>query len=219
MIVQGFELTFRIGVIIGHLGTTKRWGYPQIRKQLADFARGHWGPTIAMDRQLTLRNPFLDSRFLDQFTGNLARLLPGKGPTNHIPTEYIQQYIQPKMLTLHRPANHRDIPGPNLMDPSRQQFRLRLTGMPKLVSPLHRCTILFKDPVYGSHRNQVTSPIQQGGMHFPNGMVRKPLTVKGGPNGFRFQRTQGTRNRFGLARATKRFLCLIMSIKSRSRYT
>ena len=94
------------------------------------------------------------------------------------------------MLALHRPANPRDIPGPDLLNPSRQQFRLRLTGMPKLVSPLHRCTILFKDPVYGSHRTQVTSPIQQGGMHFPDRMVRKPLTVKGGPNGFPFLGTQ-----------------------------
>ncbi len=94
------------------------------------------------------------------------------------------------MLALHRPANPRDIPRPDLLNPSRQQFRLRLTGMPKLVSPLHRCTILFKDPVYGSHRTQVTSPIQQGGMHFPDRMVRKPLTVKGGPNGFPFLGTQ-----------------------------
>ena len=123
------------------------------------------------------------------------------------------------MLALHRPTNHRDIPRPDLLNPGRQQFRLRITGMPKLVSPFRSCTILLKDPVHGSHRSQVHSFFQQGGTHFPDGAIRKPLTVKGGPNGFPFLGTQSTRNRFGQSRATKRFLCLIMSIKSRSGYT
>ena len=123
------------------------------------------------------------------------------------------------MLALHRPSNPRDIPGPDLLNPGRQQFRLRLTGRPKLVSPFRSCAILFKDPVHGSHRSQVHSFFQQGGTHFPDRAIRKPLTVKGSPNGFPFLGTQGSWNRFGLVRATKRLFCLIMSIKNRSGYT
>ena len=196
-----------------------RRGNPQVGKHLAHRLREHRGPTIAVDRQGTLRNPFLDGRFPDQFAGNLAGFLPSKGPANHIPTENVQQHIEPEILALHRPSNHRDIPRPDLLNPGRQQFRLRITGMPKLIPPFRSCAILTKDPVHGSHRSQVNSFFQQGGMHFPDGAIRKPLTVKGGPNGFPFLGTQGSWNRFGLARATKRFLCLAMSIKSRSGYT
>ena len=90
------------------------------------------------------------------------------------------------MLALHRPTNHRDIPKPDLLNPGRQQFRLRITGMPKLVPPFRSCAILSKDPVHASHRSQVNSFFQQGGVHFPDGAIRKPLNVQRWPEQFPF---------------------------------
>lgn len=59
MILEGFEVSLRLGIIIGHLRPRVAFGDPQVVEQLGHWLGFHRAASIRMQAQLALDNPLL----------------------------------------------------------------------------------------------------------------------------------------------------------------
>ena len=82
------------------------------------------------------RDVLFGDGFGDQMPGQNGGFLPGEHPPEHIAAEDVEEDVQVEVRPLGRPLQPRDVPGPDLVAASGQEFRLGVSRMARLVAPL-----------------------------------------------------------------------------------
>src|SRR5664280_3832818 len=102
-VLEGFELTFRVGIVIRDMRPTVRLGDSQVRQQEGNRLGGHRGSAIGVEVELAGNDELLVAGVADQALGELGTFAIGHHPANDIAAEDVQDHVEIEVRPLHRP--------------------------------------------------------------------------------------------------------------------
>lgn len=133
-VLEGFELRLRIRIVVRNMRTTVGLDHSQVRQEQRDGLARHRRSPVGMHRELTRGNVLLCERLLDKLLGQFLALLVSDHPADHIATVDIEHDIQMEIGPGRRALELGDVPTPELVDASGEQFGLDMvpgsTGAP-----------------------------------------------------------------------------------------
>jgi len=177
-ILQRFELGLGIGVVIRDIGSAMSLGDIQIDQQGSHRLAAHAGTAVGMQRQRVRRDIVLGHRLGDQLLGQFGGFPQGDHPADDIAAENIQDHIQVETGPFGRAFEFRDIPAPDLVRRSGQEFRLSIDRVYPLVPALCRLAVDLQGAVQGAHRADVPPLVQEGGINIIRRAVGKAFAVE-----------------------------------------
>src|SRR5271165_3401358 len=81
-VLEGFELTFRAGIVIRDMQPTVRLGDSQVRQQEGNRLGGHRGTAVGMEVELASNDELLIASVGDQALGELGTFAIGHHPAD-----------------------------------------------------------------------------------------------------------------------------------------
>src|SRR5664279_2254537 len=177
-VLKGFELTFRVGIVIRDMRPTVRLGDSQICQQKSHRLGGHRGSAIGVEVELAGHDELLVAGVADQALGELGAFAIGYHPADDIAAEDVQDHVEIEIGPLHRPQQLGDVPTPDLVGSRGQQLRLLIGGMTELVATFPHFAVFGQDPVHRAERTQKNAFIQQGGKDLRRSLVPKTFGMQ-----------------------------------------
>ena len=114
-ILHGFELRFRVRVVVAYLWTAVGFGYSKINQELGHDLGSHAASAISMDRQGICLDLLLLAGILDQTLGKGGLLPMGHHPAHDKTAEDVNNNIEMEVIPLLWPFQLGDIPRPDLI--------------------------------------------------------------------------------------------------------
>jgi len=178
-VLQGFELGFRIRVVIADMRPAVSFSDPQVRKQLRDDFRFHARSAVGVYGQLARRNLLLAAALLDQAFGQCLTFTVGDHPACDVAAEDIDDDVQIEVGPLGRPLELGDVPGPNLVGSSGQQFGFAVMRLRDVPAPFFDLLVFGgQDAIHRPRRAQVLPVVEQGSIDLQRRLVLETLAVK-----------------------------------------
>jgi hypothetical protein len=113
-VLQGLELGFGVGIIIGNVRAGVGFSHAQVSHQQSNWFGGHRAAPVSMDGELVRLDSLPGAGFSDQFLRQAGRLPFRDQPTDHKATEDIQDDIQVVVGPFGWPQALGDVPTPQL---------------------------------------------------------------------------------------------------------
>ena len=110
MVLHGLELRLAERVVIGSMRTAVAFGDPQVYQQLAQGLAFHRRTVVSVKGELVGLNAVFMGGFIDKLPSQVAALLFGNHPADHIATENVQDSVEPVVLPFVRATKGRDVP-------------------------------------------------------------------------------------------------------------
>ena len=119
---QGFELTFREGVVVGDMRPAVSLGDAQIGQEQGNRFGGHGGSAIGVDGELVGADVLLTAGFGDEPLGQLGAFTFGDHPADDETAEDVQDHVKVEVGPLDRAQQLGDVPTPDLVGGGGQQL-------------------------------------------------------------------------------------------------
>lgn len=94
LVLEGFELSFGIRIVIGDMGTSMGFRHASIRQQQSNSLGSHRCPLVGMDRQLSRLDLLLEEGLFNQALCQGGCFPVSDHPAHHIATEDIEDDIE-----------------------------------------------------------------------------------------------------------------------------
>jgi len=101
-VLEGFELAFRVRVVVRDVGPTMRFCQAQIGHQQRHRFRGHRGAAVGVDGQIAGQEALLGACFGDQSLGQLGGFAGRHHPAHHVAAEDLQDDVKVEVSPLGR---------------------------------------------------------------------------------------------------------------------
>src|SRR5947208_5642545 len=113
-----------------------------------------------MNRQLSRLDFLFATRIRNEPFGQFRTFTVGNHPAHHIAAEDVEDHVEIEICPLRGTEQFRDIPAPELVGASGQQFRLRVSRVHELVAALTRLARAFENPVHGANRAMIPAFVE-----------------------------------------------------------
>ena len=133
-VLQGAELAFRIGVVVGDVRAAVGLGDSQVRQEESHRLGAHRGAAIGMEGELTGRDALLGATVLDEPLGQFGTFAHGHHPADDVAAEHIQDHVEVEVGPFGGAEQFGDVPTPELIGSGGQQFRLLIGRMGELIA-------------------------------------------------------------------------------------
>ena len=140
-------------------------GDAEIRHEKGDGLRGHDPPAVGVDGELAGGNLLLANGLLDELLGQFRALPRRDHPADDMAAEDIEDDIEIEVGPLGRTQQFGDVPTPELVGSSGQQFGLVVSRMHRLIAALVGFPGLFEEAIHRASRTEILAFVQQGGLH------------------------------------------------------
>src|SRR3954454_11563002 len=147
-----------------------------------------------MKRQLSRLDFLFATRIRNEPFGQFRAFTVGNHPAHHIAAEDVEDHVQIEVCPLRGTEQFRDIPAPELVGASGQQFRLRVSRVHELVAALTRLARAFENPVHGANRAMIPAFVEQRSVNRSRRAVLKSLLMKAGQYRFPLRGNKRPRN-------------------------
>lgn len=119
-VLEGFEVTFREGIVIRYMRSAVAFGDPQVGKKLTGAFRFHRRSAVGVKGQLAFFDPLLIAAFANETLGQFGTLALRHHPAHGEAAEDVEHHVEVEIGPLLRPLEFGDIPGPDLIGPGSQ---------------------------------------------------------------------------------------------------
>ena len=113
-----------------------------------------------MNSQLTGLDILFEARLLDEPFGQGGLFPMSDHPADDVPTEDVHDHVEVKVGPLDRAFQFGDIPGPDLIGTSSEQFWLLVLRVRQLISPFSAALVLFEKSIHRPHATEITALIK-----------------------------------------------------------
>src|ERR1700730_2882189 len=149
-ILQGFEMAFREGVVVGGMRSAVGLGHTQIGQQKSQRLGRHRSTTIHVNVELAWNNSLLLASFGDELFGQFFAFPIGPHPSHDITAEDVEDDIQIEIRPLGGPQQLGDVPTPELIGSGGQQLRFLIGRMDELVAAFALLALLLEQTVHSA---------------------------------------------------------------------
>jgi len=174
-VLEGLELGFAVGVVVGHMRSAVRAGDAEIDEELGDWFRGHRGAPVRVQGELVTPDALGLESTVDELLGELAGLGRCHGPCDDVAGEDVDDHEQLVVHAAFGTPELGDIPRPHPVRCRGQELGSFLGGMGALAASF---TVLPRDgqqPVHGRDRAQVDAVVEQPGPDLCGGGIAELL--------------------------------------------
>ncbi len=151
-VLQRAKLAFRIGVVVGSVGSAVRLGNAKVGQQERNGFGAHDFSPVSVNGWLTHRYLVFLEGILDEEFGQLGRFPFGDHPAGDVAAEDVDDYVKLKVVPFDRTAQFGDVPTPQLIGRGGQQLRFPIDRMNGLVAALACFSLLFQNSIHRSGR-------------------------------------------------------------------
>lgn len=133
-VLERFEMSLRIRIVVGDMGPTKRFGNSKVRQLQGHGLAGHGRTSVGVYGKLILRDPLPSTGFLDELFSQSGAFHPRQQPARNISAEDVEDDVKVVIGPFHRAQQLGDVPRPDLVGRCGQQFG----GASPAISPRSR---------------------------------------------------------------------------------
>src|SRR5271166_3128023 len=131
----------------------------------------HRAAAIGVQGELTGKYVVFRNGVIEQRSEQHGALCVSHTPTDHAAAEDVEDDVEIEVAPLRWSHKFRDVPGPDLIGPFGDEFRLPVGGMAELLAAFADFAVLAKDAVHGADRAVVDAFIEQAGVDLGRRLV------------------------------------------------
>ena len=132
------KLAFRIGIVVGNIGSAVRLGDAKVGHQECDWFGAHDFSSVSLNGQLAARDGVFLRGVLNEVFGKFGRFPLGDHPAGDVAAEDVDHYVKLEVVPFGRTAEFGDVPAPQWIWRVGEQFLFLMDRRHGLIAAIWR---------------------------------------------------------------------------------
>lgn len=175
VVLHGLELALGEGVVVADVGAAEAVRDLEVAQQLGEGLGGHLGAAVVVQDERAGGGVVLVHGLLEEQLGQRCGLGARDHPADDVAAEQVEHELEVEVGPLHRGAQPRDVPAPDLVRGARDQLGALVGEGGELIAPLAHRVVFGEHAVQGALGGEVALFVEEGVDHLGRGAVDEAL--------------------------------------------